>query len=327
MIRALVFAAAAALSALTPATGAEAAGDSFELNVEAIPTSALLVVGGRAEFLGGQVLSAPSVDAFGGLSGLLLDGSTALAVTDRGAFVELSLERDSDGRILGVAEARIGRQAGLDGRPLRSWSADAEALARDAVSGVIWVAYERRHRILGRRSIDAEPLAEIDQLPTDMLSLNGGVEALAVAPDRAVLAIVEDPDGELGDILGYRLALGDAQPFRIARSGGYAPTGLDFAPDGSLYLLERRASFWTGMAMRIRRFPAADVRALQEGGDLGRGEPVLTVLGAVVVDNMEGLAVEAGPNGAHLLTAVSDDNFSGLQRTVLLQFRHRPLTE
>ena len=35
---------------------------------------------------------------------------------------------------------------------------------------------------------------------------------------------------------------------------------------------------------------------------------------------MEGLSVHRAPDGALVLTLISDDNFSPLQRTVLLQF-------
>ena len=35
---------------------------------------------------------------------------------------------------------------------------------------------------------------------------------------------------------------------------------------------------------------------------------------------MEGLSVHRGANGETMLTLISDDNFSALQRTLLLQF-------
>ena len=38
------------------------------------------------------------------------------------------------------------------------------------------------------------------------------------------------------------------------------------------------------------------------------------------IDNMEGLAVHRAANGDTVLTLVSDDNFSVIQRTLLLQF-------
>jgi hypothetical protein len=38
------------------------------------------------------------------------------------------------------------------------------------------------------------------------------------------------------------------------------------------------------------------------------------------IDNMEGIAVRRGPKGETLLYLISDDNFSPLQRTLLLMF-------
>jgi hypothetical protein len=38
------------------------------------------------------------------------------------------------------------------------------------------------------------------------------------------------------------------------------------------------------------------------------------------IDNMEGLSVHRAPDGALVLTLISDDNFSMIQRTLLLQF-------
>jgi hypothetical protein len=39
------------------------------------------------------------------------------------------------------------------------------------------------------------------------------------------------------------------------------------------------------------------------------------------IDNMEGLGVHRRPDGGTILTLISDDNFSVLQRTILLQFK------
>jgi hypothetical protein len=38
------------------------------------------------------------------------------------------------------------------------------------------------------------------------------------------------------------------------------------------------------------------------------------------IDNMEGIGVHRDANGEIVLTLVSDDNFSPLQRTIILQF-------
>jgi hypothetical protein len=82
-------------------------------------------------------------------------------------------------------------------------------------------------------------------------------------------------------------------------------------------LLERRFSWFTGIAMRLRRIAISDIapRALVDGTDL-----LFADLG-YQIDNMEGLSVHVDTNGDTVLTLISDDNFSILQRTVLLQFK------
>jgi hypothetical protein len=68
--------------------------------------------------------------------------------------------------------------------------------------------------------------------------------------------------------------------------------------------------------MRMRRITLAQLA------------PDATVDGPIVVeadmgyqiDNMEGLSAHRGGDGETVLTLVSDDNYSVLQRTVLLQF-------
>ncbi len=83
-----------------------------------------------------------------------------------------------------------------------------------------------------------------------------------------------------------------------------------------LYLLERHFSFSTGVLMQVRRFPMADVKP---GAHLA-GEILFTADMGYEIDNMEGLAVTRSAGGAILLTMISDDNFSPLQRTILLRF-------
>jgi hypothetical protein len=81
-------------------------------------------------------------------------------------------------------------------------------------------------------------------------------------------------------------------------------------------LLERKFSWTAGVAIRIRRI---------KQGDIGQGTLVdgATVFDADLnynLDNMEGLSVHRAATGETVLTLISDDNFSPLQRTLLLQF-------
>ena len=85
---------------------------------------------------------------------------------------------------------------------------------------------------------------------------------------------------------------------------------------GDLLLLERKASWLEGIGIRIRRIALKSVapRAVVDGpsifdADLGHE-----------IDNMEGIDAHVTEEGDTVLTMVSDDNFSMIQRTLLLQF-------
>ena len=149
---------------------------------------------------------------------------------------------------------------------------------------------------------------------------NLGVECLVVPPPGAPLA------GTLIAIAERGLdANGNHQGFLIGRAGGafslkrtddFDVSDCAATPDGELLVLERRFSWLRGLAMRIRSVPLAQVRP----GALLDGPALIAADLGQQIDNMEGLSVHRAPDGALVLTLISDDNFSVLQRTVLLQF-------
>jgi hypothetical protein len=55
-------------------------------------------------------------------------------------------------------------------------------------------------------------------------------------------------------------------------------------------------------------------------GALVDGTPLVSADMAYQIDNMEGIGVHRTPSGETVLTLVSDDNFSAIQRNLLLQF-------
>ena len=84
---------------------------------------------GALEYRGGIALR--STDArFGGFSGMHIatDGTTLLAISDRGAWLRLALLYDKAGRLAGAARAEMGALIGEDGLPLAGTDRDAEAL-------------------------------------------------------------------------------------------------------------------------------------------------------------------------------------------------------
>ena len=87
-------------------------------------------------------------------------------------------------------------------------------------------------------------------------------------------------------------------------------------PGGDVLLLERKFSWTSGLLIRMRRIALGEIKpgALVDGPILFEAD-----LG-YEIDNMEGLSVHRGAGGETVLTLISDDNFSVIQRTLLLQF-------
>jgi len=91
---------------------------------------------------------------------------------------------------------------------------------------------------------------------------------------------------------------------------------------GDLLILERKFSWLAGVGIRIRRIPlkSAAPGALVDGPSIFEAD-----LGEEV-DNMEGIDAHVTAEGDTVLTMVSDDNFSMLQRTLLLAIQARRVT-
>ena len=81
-------------------------------------------------------------------------------------------------------------------------------------------------------------------------------------------------------------------------------------------MLERKFSLVDGIGIRIRRIPLASVAP----GALVDGPTIFEADLGYEIDNMEGIDAFVTPDGDTVLTLVSDDNFSMIQRTLLLQF-------
>jgi hypothetical protein len=277
---------------------------------------------GQLIFRSGLVLTG-SHARFGGLSGLWrsANGRDLVAVTDNGFWLTGTLA-SRNGRLAGLEDAELAPILGSSGRPLhRSRYYDTESLC--IADGVAYMGVERTHDVL-RFDWAGEGVmarARIVPVPREVKRLpdNRGLEAIGVVPPGqplagAIVAIAERSGSEdeptLGVILGRQPGL-----FRVIRHGGFDITDLAFLPDGDILLLERWYRTLRGVGMRIRRIPGASLKpgALLDGpvlieADLGQE-----------IDNMEGLAVHQEA-GRTVLTLISDDNFSFLQRTVLLEF-------
>jgi hypothetical protein len=271
---------------------------------------------GQLEFLAGFALASRD-PRFGGLSALAVaeDGASLLAASDRGSLWIARLEHGADGTFEGFADWRALAPGRRPGDPVHPRDQDAEAVAVDP-EGRLVIAYEGTHRLRRFPADDPAAVPEALPLPTALARRsNTGIEALADLEDGRLLALSEGmPDGQ-GDILGWIIDDDDALDLSWARTGGFVPTGADRLDD-VIYVVERRFSVLGGFAARIVRLATADV---VPGARLD-GEEVALLRPPLLVDNFEGIAARRGPDGRTLLYLISDDNFTVLQRTLLLQF-------
>lgn len=258
---------------------------------------------------------------FGGLSGLLVDPQALgmLAVTDKGYWLRAQLQYDAGGNLSGLTKARLERLRDLEDKPLSGKSnSDSEAI-QPARDGVL-VSFERDHRIWRYRAPGNLPNgpAEPVSLPPDVASApgNGGLEAICEFADGRLLIMTEAWYDENHDLRGWLRQAGQWSAVSYAVTEDFAPTDFSLLPSGDLLVLERRYKLLSGPAVRLQVIAGDTIRpgARLEGRELAQFRLPLTV------DNMEGVSAVEKPDGTYLYL-VSDDNFSALQRTLLMMFK------
>src|SRR6516165_473982 len=100
------------------------------------------------------------------------------------------------------------------------------------------------------------------------------------------------------------------------RSSTSFVTHAQLLPCCDVLLLERRFFWSSGLAVRMRRVALGEIKP----GAVVDGPVLFDVDLGYEIDNMEGLSVHRSAGGETVLTLISDDNFSAVQRTLLLQF-------
>jgi hypothetical protein len=279
---------------------------------------------GLLEFRGGLVLTSP-FKHFGGLSAIRVqpDGANFIALTDKGWWLKGRIVYDGT-RPSAIADAQMAPILGPDGLPLssRGWY-DTESIAQDG--GTLYVGIERVNRIV-RFDFGKDGLLARGQ-PIDVppgvrgLPNNKGLESLVFVPrglplGGTLIAISERGLTREGYLPAFLIGGSRPGTFALRRTADYDVSDATLLPSGDLLVLERKFSWATGLFIRIRRIALTDIQP----GALVDGRVLFEADLGYAIDNLEGLSVHRGPNGETVLTLVSDDNFSALQRTLLLQF-------
>ena len=193
------------------------------------------------------------------------------------------------------------------------------------IYGTVYVGIERVHQIVrfdfGKEGFRARgvPIAlppEVRKLPS-----NKSLECVAM-PARGqplagtLIAVSERGLDAQGNIKAFLINGRNFGLFSVKRSEDFDISDCTTTPRGDLLLLERRFSWATGVAMRIRRIALTQIKP----DAVVDGPPLIYADMGFQIDNMEGISVHRSASGELVITLVSDDNFSPLQRNLLLQF-------
>lgn len=279
---------------------------------------------GQLEFRSGLVLTS-SFKAFGGLSAFRVDpkGEGFIAMNDKGDWFTGRIVYDGKAMV-GLVGVESAPMLASDGRPITSKKLfDSEALAIDGMS--LYVGIERANRILKfdfRRGGISSRGEEIAVPPAfRRLPNNKGPEGLVFVPkgmplEGTLIVVTERGLDASGNLIGF--LIGGARPgqFTIRRTNDFDISDAALTPSGELLILERKFSMLSGVGIRVRKFPLGSIAP----GAVVDGPSIFDADLGYEIDNMEGLDVHVTADGEIVLTMVSDDNFSMLQRTLLLQF-------
>jgi hypothetical protein len=279
---------------------------------------------GALEYRSGLILTS-RFRGFGGLSGLRLDakGERFIAISDKGSWFTGRIVYNGR-EMTGLDDVEASPMLGPDGRPItaRGWF-DSESIALDG--SMVYVGLERVNQVLRFDFAKGFTRAagEVVTLPpaARKLPFNKGLEALVMVPKGfalagTLLAISERGLDAQGNILAFLVGGKTPGQFTVRRTDNFDISDAVLLPSGDLLLLERKFSLLGGIGIRIRRIPLASVAP----GAVINGPSIFNADLGNEIDNMEGIDAHVTPDGETVLTLVSDDNFSMIQRNLLLQF-------
>ncbi|KAB2953211.1 MAG: hypothetical protein F9K19_16205 [Rhizobiaceae bacterium] len=281
---------------------------------------------GPFEFVGGLEMTSPAGD-FGALSSFrfIEPGAAFIGVADTGFWFFGSVERDAEGRPSGLSGFRMQQMVDKSGNAIdRKWEVDAEGL--DVRDGIATVGFERNHRIAQYR-IEPEGMGpafkEVPFLvPARELRQNKGFETVTRAHpygqhEGGLVIVSERSIDKKGNVFAAIIEGPNKGVFTVRREGDFDITDGAFLPDGDLLLLERRFTMADGVAMRLRRIYGESISK----GEVADGPVLMSADMGYQIDNMEAMDVWQRADGALMVSLMSDDNHSMLQRNLYLEFR------
>lgn len=279
---------------------------------------------GSLEYRSGLVLTSP-FSGFGGLSALRLNsrGERFIAISDKGSwFTGRVVYRGRE--MAGLDDVEAAPLLGPDGKPIttRGWY-DSESLALDGSTA--YVGLEGANRVLRYDFADGFTRApgEVVPMPPAVRKLpnNKGLEALVFVPKGqplagTLIALSERGLDASGNLIAFLVGGQTPGQFSVRRTEKFDISDAVLLPSGDLLILERKFSLLSGIGIRIRRIVLSGIAP----GAVVDGPAIFNADLGNEIDNMEGIDAHVTAEGETVLTMISDDNFSLIQRNLLLQF-------
>ena len=251
---------------------------------------------------------------YGGFSGLVIqdEGSEALILTDKSFFFVLKLQRNDDDNLMGYSLIRKGRILSSKGEHLNGRNTDSESIVIGENSNY-YISFESNHRIMMHTKIEGKGVFIPKHPMFRKLSVNKGIEALAIDNEDRLIAIPEKPPLGLSDIPIFRLQNNKWEIIKYIKiKDSFLVTDAVVLPQGLLLILERKFSWTQGFKTRFRLISL----------DKFDNRAPITVFTSTAnqFDNLEGMTLWKDKKGAVRILTVSDDNFHPLQQSELREF-------
>ena len=145
------------------------------------------------------------------------------------------------------------------------------------------------------------------------LSVNKGIEALAIDNENRLIAIPEKPPSGLSDIPIFRFQNNKWEIIKYVKiEDNFLVTDAEILPMGLLLILERKFSWTQGFKTRFR---------LISLDKFDNTEPIIVFTSTSnQFDNLEGMTFWKDKKGEMRILTVSDDNFHPLQQSEIREF-------
>jgi len=316
------------LRPLAPDEHSVAAPVSIEVNARPIPSfdtrDRQRVRFGALQYRSGLVLTS-GFRGFGGLSGIRLDnkGERFISFSDKGSWFTGRIVYQGSA-MTGLADVEAAPMLGSDGKPITAhgWF-DSESIALDG--SFVYIGLERVNQVLRFDFSKGFTRARGEVVPmppaVKKLPFNKGLEALVFVPKGrplagTLIALSERGLDADGNLIAFLVGGPSPGQFSVRRTDKFDISDATLLASGELLVLERKFSLLDGVGIRIRSIPLTSLAP----GAVVDGPTIFEADLGDEIDNMEGIDAHVTPEGDTVLTLISDDNFSMIERTLLLQF-------